>query len=125
MKDFYLLIAGTRTFGDYAMFKAECDKIVEGLSGYRIHVVEGGARGADAMARRYAEENGFEVHEFKAEWEVHGKGAGYIRNAKMHEFIAQFDDRLCLCFWNGTSKGTAHNFELARRYKTPLKKIIY
>ena len=39
----------------------------------------------------------------------------------MHKYIAQFDKRGVIAFWNGTSKGTAHNFELGERYGNYVK----
>lgn len=46
-------------------------------------LVEGGARGADAHARRWAQANGIAHARVDAEWHKYGNAAGSIRNARM------------------------------------------
>ena len=58
---------------------------------------------------------------FPADWEKFGKSAGYRRNFQMHEYIASFPKRECVCFWDGKSKGTAHNFKLAEDFNMKLE----
>lgn len=57
---------------------------------YAIHqkrgitlIIEGGAAGADLLARKWAQENGVPVQTFEAEWEKYGKAAGPKRNERM------------------------------------------
>ena len=119
-QDFYLLIAGSRDFQDYDTLREQCDLLLSNQRHRTIHIVEGEARGADTLAKRYALERGFVLHPFPADWSQ-GKSAGYRRNEQMHEFIAQFPYRGCTCFWDGQSKGTKHNFELCKKYSTPLR----
>lgn len=121
---FYLLVAGTRTFNDYDLLFSEIKRLTSRYNN-DICIVSGGARGADALAKRYAEDNGLEYIEFKAEWDKYGKSAGPIRNKKMHEFISKFDVRGCVLFWDGKSKGTQYNIELSKKYNNPLRVIIY
>ena len=124
MKEAYILVAGSRSFDDYAVL---C-KILNMLTPYypecEIHIVSGGARGADALAERYADECHYKKDIFLADWDKDGKAAGYIRNTKMHEFIKNQPNRICVCFWDGSSRGTAHNFELCKKYNTKLIKVI-
>ena len=57
--------------------------------------------------------------EFKAEWTIHGKAAGPIRNRKM----AEYGDALLL-IWDGTSKGSSNmKIEMEKRNK-PIYEII-
>ncbi len=44
---------------------------------------EGGASGADWLARRWAEASGIPVDTVKADWSAHGRAAGPTRNAAM------------------------------------------
>ena len=127
MREFYLLIAGSRGYNNYAEMKAKTDYFISNKikEGYKIHIVSGGARGADALAKQYAIQSGFEYHEFPADWNRYGKSAGYIRNRQIHIFIAQYQYRGVLCFWDGKSRGTKHNFGLAETYKTPLRIVQY
>ena len=126
-RDFYLLIAGSRGYDNYEEMKTQTDYILSNKTsqGFHIHIVSGGARGADTLAKMYAEERGYQYHEFPADWNTYGKSAGYIRNRRMHEFICQFPSRGVLCFWDGQSKGTSHNFELCKTYKNPLRIYKY
>lgn len=48
-------------------------------------VVQGGAQGADTMIRRWAAENNIPGETYKAKWNLHGRGAGPIRNKHMYE----------------------------------------
>ena len=123
MDNFYLLIAGSRTFNNYLLLKEKCDLLLSNHINDNIHIVSGGANGADSLAERYAKENGYNLHILPAKWNTFGKSAGYRRNAEMHEFIAQFEKRGCVCFWDGQSKGTQHNFELCNENNTPLRII--
>ena len=43
----------------------------------------------------------------------------------MHEEIKKAEKCAVVCFWDGESKGTAHNFDLARQAHTPLKVYNY
>ena len=120
---FYALIVGSRTFNDYSLLIKECDYY---LSNYTdIVIVSGGAKGADTLAKRYAQDKGYEYIEFPAEWEKYGKSAGYIRNDEMHRFIADMSNRGVIAFWDCKSKGTAHNFELARKYGNPIRIVRF
>jgi hypothetical protein len=46
-------------------------------------VIEGGAMGADHWGRRWANHNRVELLTFHANWHVHGKAAGPLRNQRM------------------------------------------
>jgi hypothetical protein len=46
-------------------------------------IVEGGARGADAICRAEAQLRGVKVETHSADWKRHGKAAGFIRNQEM------------------------------------------
>lgn len=127
---FYLLVAGSRSFNDYAML-SQCldyELSTQVKNGKKIVIVEGDANGADKLAGRYAEEHGYELVKMPADWNKHGKSAGYKRNEAMHLKIASCtgnNHRGCICFWDGQSKGTKHNFMLAEDYKNPIKVCNY
>ena len=80
-------------------------------------IISGGARGADKMAAEYAVKNGIPYKEFPADWNRHGKSAGYIRNK---EIVKNADE--VIAFWNGNSKGTAHTIRLAEEAGKPVYK---
>ena len=122
---FVLLIAGSRNFNDYNKLCEITDKLLVNHYGKHIIIVSGGARGADALAERYADERGYIKHIMPADWNRYGKSAGYRRNEDMHMYIAPSASKGCLCFWDGESKGTAHNFELAKQYNNPIRIYNY
>jgi len=99
-----ILIAGSRTLTDYALFsqqlkKYTCPKDVI-VCGYDPKTKS--PKGADEMAWKYAKENNIEVRTFPADWDKYGKSAGAIRNKQMVN-VADY----LVAFWDGTSKGTA------------------
>lgn len=46
-------------------------------------VIEGEAKGADTLARYWAESNQIPIEKYPADWKTHGKSAGPIRNRQM------------------------------------------
>lgn len=71
-------------------------------------VVSGGARGVDTLGEQFAQNVGIPVERYMAEWDVHGKSAGYKRNMVM----AKNADAL-IAIWDGVSKGTEHMIKIA------------
>jgi len=103
-----VIIAGGRKINDYAFLK-KCIKD----SGFEItEVVSGGAFGVDSMGERWASENGVPIKEFPANWGLHGKAAGPIRNQQM----AEYADALIL-IWDGVSKGSRNMLHQAKVQK--------
>lgn len=120
-----LLIAGSRDFNDYNTLSRVCDKILEKYNPCDVTIVSGGARGADTLAIHYAKNKHTKLRIFPAQWDVYGKSAGYRRNEEMQQYIAKFPNRMVICFWDGISRGTQHNFGLCEKYNTPLKVFLY
>ena len=118
---FFCLVVGSRTFADYEFLKIKLDELLKNQP--KVVIVSGGAKGADALSEQYAKERSYPLITFPAKWDELGKRAGYIRNREMHEFIAHFSKRGCVAFWDGKSKGTQHNFDLAKEHNTTLKVI--
>lgn len=97
-----IAVVGSRKFNDYDLLK-------EKLSAYQIDVIiSGGAVGADLLAERYALENQIETLIFPADWDIHGRSAGLIRN----KLIVESCDYL-IAFWNGKSRGTKFSIDYA------------
>lgn len=46
-------------------------------------LIHGGARGVDSLAKEWALLNNIETKEYLADWNKHGKAAGFIRNKEM------------------------------------------
>jgi len=104
-----LAVVGSRDFVDY---KYMC----EILDWFEIkQIISGGAKGADSLAKQYAEENNLDYKEFPAEWDRYGKSAGYRRNVQ----IVDAADEV-VAFWDQTSKGTAHSIKIAEEMNKPI-----
>ena len=107
-----VIIAGSRDITEYtdvyeAILESRWkDDITE--------VVSGGARGVDKLGERFAREHSLPVSHFLANWEKHGKAAGYIRNQEM----AMNADAL-IAVWDMKSKGTANMIEVAQAMDIP------
>ena len=118
---FYCLMVGSRSFSDYEFFVTKCDHLLRNWK--NIIIVSGGARGADAWAKRYAVDRGYRYMEFPADWDTYGRRAGYIRNRAMHEYISTHVNRGVIAFWDGKSRGTSQSFSLAESYSNPLRVV--
>lgn len=109
-----VLVCGGRDYAnesevDYQLGELNCN-------GRKItKVIAGAARGADTLAVRWARDEGIPVQEFPANWNRHGKAAGYIRNAEM---LAQGKPDVVLAFPGG--KGTAMMIKLAEGAGVPV-----
>jgi len=105
-----IVIFGSRNFSDYELLKKVCDKIIRKLSPSSVTIISGAARGADTLGERYANEKGYDLERYPAEWDRYGKSAGYRRNEKM----ARIAD-IGIGFWDGKSKGTRHMIETMKK----------
>ena len=100
-----LIIAGGRDFRD--IVRAFRD--LEPFERVVTEVVSGGARGADDIGEEWAAYYKKPVKRFPANWDRHGKSAGYRRNVEM----ADYADAV-VAFWNGESRGTRHMIQIAQ-----------
>lgn len=101
-----VIVAGSRTCTNP---QDTFDAIKE--SGFEIsRIISGGAKGPDKFGERYAEQHCIPFTVYPAEWEIHGKSAGFIRNTEM----AQNADAL-VAVWDGKSRGTFHMIQEARK----------
>jgi len=113
-----VIIAGGRDFKDYDLLCRKADKILSRQS--EIEIVSGAAKGADKLGERYAQERGYPIKRFPADWGTWGNRAGYLRNEEM----AEYGDAL-IAFWNGTSKGTQHMINIAKKQDLMIRVITY
>ena len=111
-----LIIAGSRTFGNYKLLSTHLDDICARFD--ITEIVSGTAAGADSLGELYAKEHNIPVKRFPADWKKYGKSAGYRRNALM----AQYADA-CICFSVDDSRGTQHMINLAQQYKLRLRVV--
>jgi len=103
-----VIIAGGRDFSDEELLAASCDRLLKDLE--EVEIVSGGANGADRLGEFYAIDRDFLIKRFPADWEKHGKRAGYLRNQKMAEYAD-----ILIAFWDGQSRGTKHMIDIATK----------
>lgn len=82
-------------------------------------IVSGMARGADRIGYEFAQHFKLPCKEFPADWDKHGRGAGYIRNKEMSEYADEL-----IAYWDGKSNGTKNMIDLMAIAKKPTT-IIY
>lgn len=100
------IIAGSRDIDDLHLVRDAVRR-----SGFDVsEVVSGRARGVDRVGEEWAFLNDIPVRLFPANWDVHGKAAGAIRNAEM----ADYSEAL-IAVWDGKSKGTKNMIDIANR----------
>ena len=101
-----VIIAGSRDFFDLEAMKVICDNLLETIPVDEF--VSGTAKGADRTGEKYAEHKGIPVVKFPANWDKHGKIAGFIRNNEMADYA-----HMLIAFWDGKSPGTRHMIKVA------------
>lgn len=114
-----VIIAGSRSFNDYTLLKKEVIKALQLHNATRdnIIIISGGARGADILGERFANEFNIRITKFIPDWNGLGKRAGYVRNEEMAKYAVENDAKgILIAFWDGISKGTNHMINLAKKH---------
>lgn len=99
-----VLVCGGREFDDYSLMA----KTLESLVRPNTMIIQGGAKGADALAKLWAKASNILSVEYPANWNKYGKRAGYLRNKQM---LDEGKPDLVVAFPGG--KGTANMVKLA------------
>lgn len=115
-----LLVSGGRDFNDYNLLKNKLDYYLSNQDKNSITILSGHARGTDLLAEKYAQEKDLNLKIFPADWDKHGKSAGFIRN---NEMIKEAD--ILVAFWDGQSKGTKHAIDSAKKKNIPIRIVKY
>jgi|GEM_PF-431574 len=104
-----ILICGGREFKDEEPIK----KLIYSLPVNAV-VIHGGARGADSIADKHAQERGLKVIRVFADWAKHGRKAGPFRNKQMVEMTPD----IVYAFYTNTpytSRGTVNTVTYAKK----------
>lgn len=107
-KNLRVLVCGGREFSD-ALTLGSWLGGIDNKQGIGV-IIEGGARGADRMAREFAEWRGIPVETFNADWGKYPRAAGPIRNKQM---LVEGKPDLVVAFPGG--KGTANMIRQAKK----------
>ena len=121
MDNFKVIIAGSRGFSNYKLLREQCNKFLrEKRKTSNIIVVSGHAREKDTLGEKYAQDEGFTLEIYPAQWKKFGKRAGYRRNEQM----AEVADAL-IAFWDGSSKGTKHMIDIMNEKNLLVRVVEY
>lgn len=106
-----ILICGSRDFTDYPQLCSVMDEM--NLDEVQpITIISGEARGADTLAKQYAEECGWDYEGYPADWNTHGRRAGPIRNRQM---LVEGKPDLVVAFRGPNSRGTQNMITQAEK----------
>jgi predicted polyphosphate/ATP-dependent NAD kinase len=124
MNEFRVLVCGGR---DYGSQDGQLDRLRRTLdaaldaaqsAGKVAVIIHGNARGADLLADQYAREKSIRVLPFPADWNLHGRRAGPIRNIKM---LTESQPHVIIAFKGGD--GTAHMMKIGREAGVPVYEV--
>jgi hypothetical protein len=76
-----VLVCGGRTYNDKDYLYQILDHLHTQVP--ITQIINGGAHGADTLAHIWAFDNNIPSTSYPADWEIHGRAAGPIRNAQM------------------------------------------
>ena len=112
MKPNRVIIAGGRDFADYNRLCWFMDQWVldNDMGPDNTDFISGEAKGADILGKKWALSRGYKVVLFPAQWDIHGKAAGYIRNKAMAD-----EATALVAWWNENSKGTGNMIWVATK----------
>lgn len=111
---FKLIVAGSRDFNNYQFLREKLDHLLQNVK-EDIEIVSGRAKGADMFGEAYANERGYKIAKFPADWTI-GKTAGFIRNEDMAKYA-----NACVVFWLNNSRGTKHMIDMSQKYNLKLR----
>lgn len=123
MIKYRVIIAGGRDY-DWRRGVHQCNMILKRLCNddrSQVELVTGTAKGADQIPYQLTDKYWYSPPtEFPADWDKHGKAAGYLRNKEMAHHATHL-----IAFWDGKSKGTKHMIDLAKNCGLKVKIIKY
>lgn len=112
-----IVVAGCRNYEDYEEARAYIEMCIKTIRNkYVLVFLSGGCSGADMLGERYANENGFQIERYPADWQKYGKTAGPKRNLQMAK-----DCDYVICFWDGKIRGTASMIAYAKEFRKPIR----
>lgn len=116
-----LIVSGSRSITNYDLIAA----VLNSMKNVEC-IIEGGARGVDSLAKKWALENNIKCIEVPAKWDDmsppvkkkynrYGKEYNALAGFKRNEEMIKLGDTL-LAFWDGHSPGTNHMIETAKSH---------
>lgn len=120
-----IAVIGSRSIDDPLVVFPAIDRFVkEYCSWTPPTIISGGAKGVDALAKKWAEVQGFDYVEFLPYHKIDSRAEYsptyfFARNLQ----IVENSDKV-LVIWDGQSRGTSHAIECAKSRGVPVMVII-
>lgn len=124
-----VIVAGSRHIKDYLLVHTILDNTVITYHIFVEELVNGLAKGVDALSRRWAEFHAIPPKDFPADWDnlivpgaivrtnqwgkMYNLRAGYDRNESMALYVESFGGGVLIAIWDGQSGGTRDMIERA------------
>ena len=130
-----VLVTGSRDWGDSLFIRrelahvlsewprsADLPVLIHGANGLRLNgtYTDTPSVQADAIADRCWRAWELPVERFFADWKMHPRAAGMIRNSRM---VHEANPSLCLAFIRNGSPGASHCARLAERHGIPTRRF--
>lgn len=117
-REIRVLVCGSRTWNDPEPIRYFLAGLQAENPDAHLCVAHGGAQGADRLAGTAASMLDLPVDVFPADWQTHGRKAGFLRNKQM---VEEWQPSLVLALSEcPTTKGTAHTVRLAKAANIPV-----
>ena len=114
--DVRILVTGSRDWDDKTVIFDALSDVIDDTPMEQVTLVSGACpTGADAIAEWEFEYAGGNIERHPADWEAHGKRAGFLRNKEMVDLGAD----ICLAFIKNGSKGASMTADLAEQAGIP------
>lgn len=115
-----ILVTGSRDWDDWNTIAQTLTQINRDM-GREHWIIQGGARGADDLARDVGRVLGWQVHTEPAKWAEHGKAAGFIRN----QCMVDMHPDVCVVFRRNMSRGATDCGNRAEKAGIPTYWVEY
>jgi len=114
-----IMVSGSRDYKDYEFIRSMLEDAAG--SAREVTVIHGNARGADKLAGEAAEEYGFRVEAYPADWSL-GKRGGSVRNGEM--LIKNIDIVLFFFYSGSANAGTRDAAKKAIQMEVPSRYFL-
>lgn len=112
----HIIVCGGREYQDANVVDMALDSAY--IEFGSLHIIQGGAKGADLLAKQWAIRRNQQVTTVPADWTTHGRSAGPIRNQIM---LDRFKPDLVIAFPGG--RGTFDMVTRARKADVPVRVV--
>lgn len=111
-KGIVLTVTGSRTYTNKDEFAKMIDELEKETGKKVVMIQQGGANGADSIARQFAFDNGISSRQFDADWSGKGLKAGVVRNSTMVKGLMENkyagNEKIVMAIFDGhVTSGTA------------------